>query len=128
MLMAPAKKMYSPEQVFILKFIARMRGLGFSLQEIRKVISLLAELDYKPSIMYGRLMIVSGKLFLIDDDAQLGQIVIQISGESRGQIMIRDIGALRDVLDDLKQEAIRHQILDFSKRIHSTLLDYESHG
>ena len=109
------KVIYSWKQVLELKTIERLRE-NLSLQEIRKVLSFLRERDYKTTFFEHRLVFVNLQLYLVEDVQNFGLIVLEASGNNKGQVIIREIGAVGDIITELWAEAQKHQVLDFDKR------------
>jgi DNA-binding transcriptional MerR regulator len=116
------KVIYSWEQILQLKIIDRLRE-RLSLQEIRKVIEFLKERNYKPSLFTCNLVFVGKQLYLIEDWKEFGMMVLNASGESKGQIAIYQIGEIGEVFSELQREAEKHHVLDFDKRIKGTPLE-----
>jgi DNA-binding transcriptional MerR regulator len=116
------KVIYSWEQILQLKVIDRLRE-KLSLQEIRKVIQFLKDRNYSPSLFTCNLVFIGYELYLIEDWKEFGTLVLQASGKNKGQVAIHEIGTIGEVLSDLKQEAERHHVLDFDKRIKGTPLE-----
>jgi DNA-binding transcriptional MerR regulator len=115
------KVIYSWEQILQLKVIDRLRE-KLSLQEIRKVIEFLKERHYKPSLFTCNLVFIGTQLYLIEDWKEFGTLVLTASGENKGQVIIHEVGAIGEVVSDLKKEAEKHHVLDFDKRIEGTPL------
>jgi DNA-binding transcriptional MerR regulator len=115
------KVIYSVEQVIELKVISRLRE-RLSLQEIRKVIDFLKHRNYEQSLFTCNLVFADNQLYLIEDWEEFGMMVLKASGKNKGQIVIHEIGKIGEVLSDLRNEAEKHQVLDFEKRIQGTPL------
>lgn len=114
------KVVYSWQQVLELKIIERLRE-KLSLQEIRKVLKFLQERDYEPSFFVNNLVLVNKKLYLIEDPRDFGLTVLEASGKNRGQVVIHEVGAIGNIIDELAKEAEKHHVLDFEKRAGITL-------
>jgi DNA-binding transcriptional MerR regulator len=113
---------YNAEQVIQIKIIERLRE-HLSLQEIRKVLDFLKEQDYEPSIFKSQLVFIEDELYLVEDFSEFGNHVLQASGKNKGQIVIHEVGRIGDVIKELREEAERHNVLDFNKRVQGTLLE-----
>jgi DNA-binding transcriptional MerR regulator len=111
---------YSWEQVFQIKVIDRLRE-KLSLQEVRKVIEFLEEKNYKPSLFNANLMFIGDKLYLIESSDQFQARVLEASGKNKGQVVVHEVGVLKEVIAELQKE--RHRVLDFDKRVKGTLLE-----
>jgi len=115
------KVVYSWEQILQLKVIDRLRE-RLSLQEIRKVIEFLKERNYKSSLFTCNLVFIGTQLYLIENWQDFGALVLEASGKNKGQVVIHEIGAIGEVFSDLREEAEKHHVLDFDKRIEGTPL------
>lgn len=109
------KVVYTWKQVLEIKTIQRLRE-NLSLQEIRKVLHFLRERDYKTTFFEHSLVFVNSQLYLVENLQNFGLTVLEASGKNKGQVIIREVGAVGDVISELWQEAQRHQVLDFDKR------------
>lgn len=109
------KVVYAWKQVLEIKTIERLRE-NLSLQEIRKVLGYLRERDYKTTFFEHSLVFVNSQLYLVEDWQNFGLTVLEASGKNKGQVVIREVGAVGDIISELWQEAQRHQVLDFDKR------------
>lgn len=109
------KVVYGWKQILEIKTIERLRE-NLSLQEIRKVLSFLKERDYKTKFFKHNLVFVNSQLYLLEDWHNFGLTVLEASGKNKGQVVIREVGAVGDIISELWQEAHKHQILDFDKR------------
>ena len=113
---------YSWQQILKLKLIDRLRE-ELSLQEIRNVVDFLEERNYNQSLFDCKLFLINSELFLVENDEQLGKLVIKASGENKGQIMVRELEPFKTILAGLKKEAVANHVLDFEKRIKGTPLE-----
>lgn len=109
------KVIYSWKQVLEIKTIERLRE-KLSLQEIRKVLNFLRERDYKTTFFEHSLVFVNSQLYLVEDLQNFGLTVLEASGKNKGQVVIREVGAVGDIITELLEEAQKHQVLDFDKR------------
>jgi len=116
-----SKVVYSVGQIIELKVISRLRE-KLSLQEIRKVLEFLKLRNYEQSLFKCNLIFVDDKLYLIEDWKEFGTMVLKASGKNKGQLVIHEIGEIGEVLSDLREEAEKHEVLDFEKRIQGTPL------
>ncbi|MEQ8536551.1 MAG: MerR family transcriptional regulator [Coleofasciculus sp. D1-CHI-01] len=110
------KVVYRWEQVLEIKTIERLRE-KLSLQEIRRVLEFLRVKNHKPSLFAHSLVFVNSQLYLIEDVKDFGLTVLEASGKNKGQVVIREVGPVGDVITELCREAEKHQVLDFDKRI-----------
>ncbi|MEP0868840.1 MerR family transcriptional regulator [Trichocoleus desertorum AS-A10] len=115
------KVIYSWEQVLQIKTISRLRE-SLSLQEIRQVIDYLKRENYNPSLFKMGLLFFNSNLYWVKDEDELKSIVIELTGKNRGQIIIHSVQEIGNVIDELRREAERNQVLDFDKRIQGTPL------
>ena len=109
------KVVYAWKQVLEIKTIERLRE-NLSLQEIRKVLGFLRDRDYETKFFEHNLVFVNSQLYLVEDWQNFGLTVLEASGRNKGQVIIREVGAVGDVITELWQEAQKHQVLDFDKR------------
>lgn len=116
------KVVYSWEKILQIKIIERLRE-KLSLQEIRKVIEFLRERGYSASLFNCKLVFIDKQLYLIENWEEFGNLVLEASGANKGQIVIQEIGVLGEILSELRREAERNNILDFSKRAKGTPLE-----
>ena len=119
------KVVYSWKQVLELKTIERLSE-NLSLQEIRKVLSFLRERDYKTTFFKHSLVFVNSQLYLVEDLENFGLTVLEASGKNKGQVVIREVGAVGDIITELWEEAQKHQVLDFDKRAEVNSNGFES--
>ena len=110
------KVIYTWEQVLEIKTIERLRE-KISLQEIRKVLNFLREKNHKISFFTHTLVFVNQQLYLIEDLEKFGLTILEASGNNKGQVVIKEVGAVGDVISELFKEAEKHQVLDFDKRV-----------
>jgi len=113
---------YDWEKILQIKIIERLRE-KLSLQEIRKIIEFLRERHYNPSLFNCKLVFIDKQLYLIENWERFGNLVLEASGANKGQIVIQEIGAIGEVLLELREEAERNHILDFNKRAKGTPLE-----
>lgn len=114
---------YSWQQVLKLKLITRLRE-QLSLQETRSVVDFLEERSYSQSLFECKLFLINSELFLVENDEELGKLVIKASGKNRGQTMVRELEPFKTILASLKIEAAANHVLDFEKRIKGTALEF----
>jgi DNA-binding transcriptional MerR regulator len=115
------KVVYGWQQVIEIKTIQRLSE-ELSLQEIRKVLKFLQARDYEPAFFVHKLVFVNNQLYLIEDLRDFGLTVLEASGNGKGQVVIHEVGTIGDIITELTQEAERHHVLDFEKRIGITLV------
>ncbi|MEM9808395.1 MAG: hypothetical protein AAF959_24285 [Cyanobacteria bacterium P01_D01_bin.56] len=109
------KVVYGWKQVLEIKTIERLRE-KIPLQEIRKVLRFLEEHNYEPSFFAHNLVLLNSQLYLIKDLREFGLTVLEVSGDSKGQVVIHEIGSVGDIMVELAKEAEKHNVLDFEKR------------
>lgn len=109
------KVIYAWKQVLEIKTMERLRE-NLSLQEIRKVLSFLRERNYKTKFFEHNLVFINSQLYLVEDWQNFGLTILEASGKNKGQVVIREVGAVGDIITELWEEAQRHQVLDFDKR------------
>lgn len=114
---------YSWQQVLKLKLITRLRE-ELSLQEIRNVVDFLEERNYSQSFFECKLFLINSELFLVENDEQLGSLIVRASGANKGQIVVRELEPFKTILASLKVEAEANHVLDFEKRIKGTALEF----
>jgi DNA-binding transcriptional MerR regulator len=118
------KVIYTWQQVLELKTIERLR-VKLSLQEIRKVLDFLRIREHKPSFFSHQMVFVNSQLYLIENANDFGLTVLEASGANKGQVVIREIGAVGDVISELWKEAQKHQVLDFDRRAGDIPLEFQ---
>ncbi|MEO8893283.1 MAG: MerR family transcriptional regulator [Coleofasciculaceae cyanobacterium] len=116
------KVIYNWEKVLQIKIIERLRE-NLSLQEIRKILDFLQKRGYSPSLFRCKLVFIDKQLYLIENWEKFGNLVLKASGTNKGQIVIHEIGAIGEILSELREEAERNHILDFNKRAKGTPLE-----
>jgi len=109
------KVVYSWRQVLELKTIESLRE-RLSLQEIRKVLKFLTERNHEPSFFVHNLVFVNTQLYLVEDLRDFGLTVLEASGRNKGQVVIHEVGAIGDIITEMRKDAERHHVLDFEKR------------
>lgn len=113
---------YEWKHIIQLQLIMRLQE-KLSLQEIRKVLNFLEEKDYNQSLFECRLFFVDAELYLVESLEDFGDFLIKASGKNKGQLILRELEPFKNILADLKQEAITHHIPDFEERIKGTTLE-----
>ena len=113
---------YSWQQILKLKLITRLRD-ELPLQEIRNVVNFLEKRNYSQSLFECKLFLINSELFLVENDEELGKLVVKASGENKGQIIVRELEPFKTILAGLKEEAAANHVLDFEKRIKGTALE-----
>lgn len=109
------KVVYTWRQVLELKTIESLRE-RLSLQEIRKVLKFLTERNHEPSFFVHNLVFVNTQLYLVEDLRDFGLTVLEASGQNKGQVVIYEVGAIGDIITEMRKDAERHHVLDFEKR------------
>lgn len=116
------KVIYDWKKILQIKIIERLRG-KLPLQEVIEVLELFRERGYNPSLFSCKLVFIGKKLHLIEDWKVFGNLVLETSRANKGQLVIHDVGSIGEVLSELRQEAKKHRVLDFDKRIKGTPLE-----
>ncbi|BAS60029.1 hypothetical protein NIES2135_66780 (plasmid) [Leptolyngbya boryana NIES-2135] len=106
--------LYSWQQILELRTIANLRQ-RLSLQEIRKVINHLRNLHFEPSLFDKFLIFSDDKLYWINSD-ELGDQIIDLSSKNQGQLLLKAVHPIGQILDDIRQQAERKHVADFDKR------------
>lgn len=109
------KVIYKWEKVLEIKMIERLRE-NLSLQETRRVLDFLRDKNYKSSFFAHHLVFVNSQLYFIEDAKDFGLTILEASGKNKGQVIIREVGMIGDIIAELWQEAERNKVLDFEKR------------
>ena len=109
------KVVYSWQQVLEIKTIEALRE-RLSLQETRKVLKFLERRNHEPTFFVHNLVFVNSQLYLIEDLRDFGLTVLEASGKGKGQVVIHQVGAIGDIITELRREAEKHHVLDFEKR------------
>lgn len=118
------KVVYTWQQILEVKTIVRLRE-KLSLQEIRKVLEFLRLREHKSDFFAHRLVFVNSQLYLIEDIKDFGLTILEASGNNKGQVVIKEIGEVGDVITELWKEAQKHQVLDFDKRAGDISLEFQ---
>ena len=118
----PSSVIYSVKQTLQIKIIQRLRE-KLSMNEVRKVLEFLRGQDYKPSLFECRLFFIGDELYLIENPQELGNLIMNASGENKGQLVIQEIEPMEGFVKELKKAAKEQEVLDFQKRMKNTLLD-----
>lgn len=116
------KVVYTWQQVLEIKTIEVLRK-RLSLQEIRKVLKFLGERNHEASFFVHNLVFVNSQLYLIEDLRDFGLTVLEASGKNKGQVVIHEVGAIGDIIAELANEAEKHHVLDFEKRVGITQVE-----
>ena len=112
---------YSWQKLLQLRLIDSLRS-KLSLQEIRKVLVFLEEINYSPSLFECKLVFLESKLYLIENWEEFGTLVLKASGRNKGQLVIHELDPIKTVLKGLRENAINNHIIDFERRIEETPL------
>lgn len=109
---------YSVDQVIELAILEQFRAT-LSLQKIRKVLDFLR--IQKHRMVAGQIVLVSGIVTLVENPENFGfQILSEL--KSKKSVSIENIGSVQNVSGSLRENAHKHRILDFDKRIQGTVL------
>jgi DNA-binding transcriptional MerR regulator len=99
--------LYSLSQIWELKTIAALRQ-KLSMQEIKKVVEYLRENNFDPTLFGKFLVFCNDKLYWITSD-ELGEAIVELSGKNKGQVVLKAVHPIGDVISDLQQELERRQ-------------------
>lgn len=113
---------YSAEQILEIQLIKRLRA-KISNQEIKQALEFLKNRNYEPSLFEIRLLSFNSKLYWIEEEGNLQEIVVELTGKAKGQIVMFTIDPIGDVVSELWEEARSSEVLDFEKRARSTALE-----
>jgi DNA-binding transcriptional MerR regulator len=98
--------LYSLNQVLELRVIAALRT-QLSMQEIRKVVNYIREYGFDTALS-GKFLIFCGEqLYWICSDESLQETIIKLTGKNRGQVILKAIHPIGDILSDLQEEIKR---------------------
>jgi DNA-binding transcriptional MerR regulator len=98
--------LYSLNQVLELRVIAALRT-QLSMQEIRKVVSYIREHEFDKAI-FGRFLIFCGdQLYWVHSGASVEETIIKLTGKNRGQLILKAVHPIGDILSDLQAEIKR---------------------
>ena len=77
------------------------------MQEIRKVINYIREYGFDTALS-GKFLIFCGEqLYWICSDESLQETIIKLTGKNRGQVILKAIHPIGDILSDLQEEIKR---------------------
>lgn len=99
--------LYNLSQIWELRTIAALRQ-NLSMQEIKKVIEYLREKNFAPILFSKFLVFCNDKLYWITSD-ELGEAIVELSGKNKGQIVLKAVHPIGDVISDLEQELEHRQ-------------------
>ncbi|HLO83894.1 MAG TPA: MerR family transcriptional regulator [Nostocaceae cyanobacterium] len=105
--------LYNLDQVLELRIIYALRQ-QLSMQEIRKVIDYIRNNGFDTTLLGKFLIFCNGQLYWVQSD-ELGETIIELTGNNRGQAVIKAIHPIGDVLSDLQKEMKRRDLIDFNK-------------
>jgi DNA-binding transcriptional MerR regulator len=105
--------LYSLKQILELRSIAALRQ-KLSMQEIKKVVEHLREQNFDPSLFGKFLLFCDDQLYWITSD-DLSETIVELSGKNKGQIVLKAVHPIGDVVSDLQQEAERHESAEPTK-------------
>lgn len=94
--------LYDLSQIWELRTIAALRQ-NLSMQEIKKVIEYLRKEDFAQNLFSQFLVFCNDKLYWITSD-KLGEAIVELSGENKGQIVLKAVHPIGNVISDLEQE------------------------
>jgi uncharacterized small protein (DUF1192 family) len=105
--------LYSLSQIWELRAIAALRQ-KLSMQEIRKVVDHLRKKNFDPTLFNKFLVFCNDKLYWITSD-QLGETVVELSGKNKGQVVIKAVHPIGDVISGLQAEIERRELEEAKK-------------
>ncbi len=98
--------LYSLDQVLELRVIAALRT-QLSMQEIRKVVNYIREHGFDTALSGKFLIFYGEQLYWICSDESLQETIIKLTGKNRGQVILKAIHPIGDILSDLQEEIKR---------------------
>lgn len=102
--------LYTLNQLLELRTIAALRQ-KLSMQEIRKVIDYLREHEFEPTLFGKFLIFCNDDLYWIPLD-ELSEEIVKLSGKNKGQIVLKAVHPIGDVLSGLEEEMKQHEAED----------------
>jgi len=105
--------LYSLSQIWELRTIAALRE-KLSMQEIRKVIQHLRKQKFDPTLFDKFLVFCNDKLYWITSD-ELGEKIVELSGKNKGQLVLKAVHPIGDVISDLQSEVERRESVKTKK-------------
>ncbi|MEH2458302.1 MerR family transcriptional regulator [Nostoc sp.] len=110
--------LYSLNQVLELRVIAALRK-HLSMQEIRKVVDYIKEHRFDKSLFGKFLIFCNGQLYWVKSDESV-ETIVKLSGKNRGQVVIKAIHPIGDILSDLEKEIQRRESVSSKKSSQKT--------
>jgi hypothetical protein len=83
------------------------------MQEIRKVVEHLRECKFEPTLFGKFLIFCNDELYWIPFD-ELSEVIVKLSGKNKGQIVLKAVHPIGDVLSGLYAEAEHHENLELA--------------
>ena len=102
--------LYTLNQVLELRTIAALRQ-KLSMQEIRKVIDHLREREFEPTLFGKFLIFCNDELYWVAFD-ELSEEIVKLSGRNKGQIVLKAVHPIGDVLSGLQEEVKKREVVE----------------
>ncbi|MFB2938362.1 hypothetical protein ACE1B6_24205 [Aerosakkonemataceae cyanobacterium BLCC-F154] len=99
--------LYSLSQIWELRTIATLRQ-KLSMQEIKKVVEYLRMNKFEPTLLGKYLIFCNKKLYWITAD-ELNEIVIELSGKNKGQVVLKAVDPIGESILNVQREAESRQ-------------------
>jgi DNA-binding transcriptional MerR regulator len=99
--------LYTLNQVLELRTIAALRQ-KLSMQELRKVIDHLREHKFEPTLFDKFLIFCNEELYWITFN-ELSEAIVKLSGKNKGQIVLKAVHPIGDVISGLEEEVKRRE-------------------
>ncbi|WP_179071982.1 MerR family transcriptional regulator [Nostoc sp. C057] len=99
--------LYTLNQVLELRAIARLRE-QLSMQEIRKVVDYIRKHGFDKSLSGKFLIFCNEHLYWVKSDESV-ETIVKLSGKNKGQVVIKAIHPIGDILSDLEKEIQRRE-------------------
>lgn len=115
------KVIYTAEQVVDLKVVSELRK-RLVLREVQSVVIFLRNRGYEKPLFKCNLVFIDGTLHLVESWKKFGEIVIEASRKNGGKVSVQEVGAIGEIVPDIRKDAEARNILDFDKRIQGTVL------
>ena len=100
--------LYSLNQVLELRTLAALRQ-KLSMQEIKKVIDHLREHEFEPTLFGKFLIFCNDELYWITLN-DLSEAIFKLSGKNKGQIVLKAVHPIGDVISGLQEEVKRREV------------------
>lgn len=102
--------LYTLNQILELRTIAALRQ-KLSMQEIRKVVEHLRKSEFEPTLFGKFLIFCNDELYWIPFD-ELSEVIVKLSGKNKGQIVLKAVHPIGDVIAGLEEEIKQYEAID----------------